>query len=72
MGLPWYALISAGLVLGGVVGWYLWTRMKQAERERLELAGRKAADVGEHDADVASANAEEKANEAKKRAGSGW
>lgn len=72
MGLPWYALIAAGGVLGLGLIWYILGKLQRAEQDRLELTGRKAADEGEREADVVSVEIEEKANAAKKAAGDGW
>lgn len=72
MVLPWYALIAAGGVLGIGLVWYIWGKLQRGEQDRMTAAGLKAAADGEKDADLASTEAEEKANAAKKAAGDGW
>ena len=72
MGLPWYALLTAGGVVGALLGWYLWRRLKAAEQDRMTAAGLKAKEDGDLDAAIAELEAEKAANAAKKRANDGW
>ena len=72
MGLPWYALLTAGGIVGGILGVYLWRRLKAAEQDRMTAAGLKAKEDGDLDAAIAELEAERAANAAKKRANDGW
>lgn len=72
LGIPWYGLLAAGVAVGGVLGWYIWSQLRRGEQDRMTAAGLRAKEDGDIDAEIAEVEAEAVANAAKKRAEDGW